>query len=99
MTGLHTAWAKAILDTYDDNTHSLEKALMIGGIAGKMKMDGVSAKHEQDLLLQAMSQYEKLANNIKQTLEAPSPLLQGCSREAQEEIIKASSRCQMHIPV
>jgi len=94
LTGLYTAWAKAILDTYDDQTNSLEKVLMIGGIAGKMKMDGVSAKHEQDLLLQAMSQYEKLANNIKQTLEVPSLLLQGCSREAQEEIIRASSRCQ-----
>jgi len=95
LTSLYTVWAKAILDTYDDNTNSLEKALMIGGIAGKMKMDGVPVKHEQDLLLQAMNQHEKLANNIKKTLETPSPLLQGCSREAQEEIIKASSCCQM----
>jgi DNA primase len=92
LTGLYTAWAKAILDTYDDKTNSLEKSLMIGGIAGKMKMDGVPAKHEQELLLRAMSQYEKLEKNIKQTLEVPSPL-HSCSKEAKEEIIKASSRC------
>jgi len=93
LTGLYTAWAKAILDTYDDKMNSLEESLMIGGIAGKMKMEGYPAKHEQDLLLQAMNQYEKLEKNIKQTLEVPSPLLHGCSKEAKEEIIKASSRC------
>lgn len=93
LTGLYTAWAKAILDTYDDKTNSLEKALMIGGIAGKMKMDRAPAKHEQDLLLQAMHRHEKLEKDIKKTSEIPSAILHGCSKEAKEEIIKASSRC------
>ena len=93
LTGLYTAWAKAILDTYDDKIDSLEKALMTGGIAGKMKMDGAPAKHEQDLLLQAMNRYEKIEKDIKQTLEIPSAILNSCSKEAKEEIIKASSRC------
>jgi hypothetical protein len=79
LTGIYTAWAKSILETYSSEESSVDKAFEAGILAAKLKLNSVSEKNDQKLVLQAIQQskaFEKYKNPL------------------QEEIAKLNARCQ-----
>ena len=92
FTSLYTVWAKGMLDTHPEETRSLEKSLMIGAIAGKIKVEGTTL-NDRDILFQAKADHRALEESIQKELTKHLPLLKQCSHIAKEEILRSALRC------
>ena len=94
LTGIYTAWSKAMLDTFKHEHNTLEKSYRIGALAARSKMNGERYRNESDRLLHAESEYNALEKKINDQFEKKSDLFKNCCPTAHEEIIRTAYRCQ-----
>ncbi len=91
LTSIYTVRTKELLDQEKD-PHALNKALMIGIIAGKMRMTS-KLKDDYALIRQATGVYKDTEDKIQQQMLLPSHLLKNSSPIIREEIIRIAHRC------
>ena len=93
LTSIYTTRSKELLEQKKD-PHALQKALMVGVIAGHMRM----ASKSQDayvLIHQAMRVYKDMEDKIQQQMLLPSHLLKNASPAIREEIIRVAHKCHL----
>ncbi len=94
LTGIYTAWSKAMLDSLKPDVKNSEKAIMIGAIAAKSKMDGIKFSDENGRMYAAEDKYQEQEKKIQQHLQNPPSLIKGCSPAIQEEMLRIVFRCR-----
>jgi DNA primase len=92
LTAMYTVWAKDLLDTEKDKTDSLQKALEIGAIAGKLKIDDTPTRDQREIVLLAMQQYRRHESQIAEALKHPSATIASYTTVVQEEILRAATK-------
>ncbi len=93
LTGIYTVWSKDMLDSVKKEQESLEKALIIGAIAAKSKIDGLKFRDENGRMYEAKAQYQQHEEKIQKSMLNPSPSIKHWSQDAQREIMRNSLRC------
>jgi hypothetical protein len=93
LTGIYTAWSKAMLDTFKKENYTLEQSISIGAMAAKSKMDGESFKKETDRLLECKQKFISYEENIGFHMLKNKALLMNCPVSAQESLVRTAYRC------
>jgi len=93
LTGIYTAWSKAMLDIFDDEKKPLKKALIVGAIAARSKMCGDNYKTERQRLTEASIRTSEIEQHIQTQLSSKTPELMHLNTTAQEEILRIAYRC------
>ena len=94
LTGVYTAWSKAMLDSNERNVKNSEKAIMIGAIAAKSKVDGIKFGDENGRMYASKDKFQEQEDLIQQHLKNPPSLIKDCSPAIQEEMLRAVFRCR-----
>ncbi len=94
LTGVYTAWSKAMLDSLKPDVKNSEKAIMIGAIAAKSKMDGIKFSDENGRMYAAEDKHQEQEEKIQQHLQNPPSLIKECSLAIQEEMLRTVFRCR-----
>ncbi len=93
LTGIYTAWSKAMLDTFKEEPKPLKKALNVGAIAARSKMRGEKYRNETDRLLDAEKHQNEIERHIQAQLAVKAPEIMHLNTIAQEELIRTAYRC------
>ena len=94
LTGVYAAWSKAMLDSSEPDVKNSEKAIMIGAIAAKSKMDGIKFGDENGRMYASKSKYQEQEDKIQKHLQNPPSLIKECSPVIQEEMLRTVFRCR-----
>jgi hypothetical protein len=83
-----------MLDSSEPDVKNSEKAIMIGAIAAKSKMDGIKFGDENGRMYASKSKYQEQEDKIQKHLQNPPSLIKECSTVIQEEMLRTVFRCR-----